>query len=295
MCRRPPPAEVAIDAGLVRHLLRTQTPDLASLPLDRVGVGWDNVIYRLGPDHSVRLPRRSLRARLIAVEARWLPVVADRLPLAVPVPQRIGEPDEIYPWPWTVCSYVPGRAVGANLLAGEVGLRAADDLAAFLCALHVPAPAAAPANEFRGVPLATRADTVRRALASAPDDLAGVASRAWSLGIEADPYSGPPRWVHGDLHNLNVLTAGGGITGVLDFGDLCAGDPSTDLAAAWMLLDRPARQRLVALLPADRAAWARARGWAAFFGLVFIEHSRSTPDNAEIGRRILTEVAADCP
>ncbi|GGW65555.1 hypothetical protein GCM10010320_53520 [Streptomyces caelestis] len=48
-------------------------------------------------------------------------------------------------------------------------------------------------------------------------------------------------WLHGDLHPANMLTADGTFCGVIDFGDLCAGDPALDLAAAWILLpDGPA-------------------------------------------------------
>ncbi|HSO04853.1 MAG TPA: hypothetical protein VLQ92_10260, partial [Candidatus Limnocylindrales bacterium] len=66
-----PPAEVAVDHHLVRRLLRGQHPDLADLPLRRIGSGWDNAVYRLGPDLTVRVPRRELGARLIAGELRW--------------------------------------------------------------------------------------------------------------------------------------------------------------------------------------------------------------------------------
>jgi aminoglycoside phosphotransferase (APT) family kinase protein len=43
-------------------------------------------------------------------------------------------------------------------------------------------------------------------------------------------------WLHGDLHPANTLVADGILSAVIDFGDLCSGDPATDLAAAWMLL-----------------------------------------------------------
>jgi len=51
---------------------------------------------------------------------------------------------------------------------------------------------------------------------------------------------------------------------VIDFGDLCAGDPACDLAAAWILLPDGAADRFhEAYEPApDRATLRRARGWA---------------------------------
>jgi Phosphotransferase enzyme family len=51
---------------------------------------------------------------------------------------------------------------------------------------------------------------------------------------------------------------------VIDFGDLCAGDPAYDLAAGWLLLpDDTTDQFHAAYQPApDTATKRRARGWA---------------------------------
>jgi aminoglycoside phosphotransferase (APT) family kinase protein len=48
--------------------------------------------------------------------------------------------------------------------------------------------------------------------------------------------------VHGDLHPANVVVADGTLTGVVDFGALCVGDP----AAAWVLLPASAAARFFA-------------------------------------------------
>jgi aminoglycoside phosphotransferase (APT) family kinase protein len=37
--------------------------------------------------------------------------------------------------------------------------------------------------------------------------------------------------LHADLHPANLLTRDGNFCGVVDFGDMCAGDPACDLAA----------------------------------------------------------------
>ncbi|MGP3964629.1 phosphotransferase [Nonomuraea sp. 3N208] len=92
----------------------------------------------------------------------------------------------------------------------------------------------------------------------------------------APNWSGPALWLHGDLHPANVLTADGTICGVIDFGDLFAGDPACDLAAAWILLPDDTTDLFhAAYQPApDAAALRRARGWAvlrAFSGLLIGE------------------------
>ena len=63
--------------------------------------------------------------------------------------------------------------------------------------------------------------------------------RGWR---ERRRWSGPPLWLHGDLHPANILVdATGHLRAVLDFGDLTAGDPATDLAVAWLAFEPEAR------------------------------------------------------
>jgi aminoglycoside phosphotransferase (APT) family kinase protein len=79
------------------------------------------------------------------------------------------------------------------------------------------------------------------------------------------------------MHPANVLTAGGTFCGVIDFGDMCAGDPACDLAACWILLPGHAISRFhAASQPApDTATLRRARGWAILRALsgILIGHA----------------------
>ena len=144
----PPPgrrrAEVRFDPGLVRGLLRDQAPAYADLPFGAVVEGWDNTIVRLGERHAVRLPRRAAAAPLIRHEQRWLPVLAPRLPLRVPVPVVAGAPACGFPWHWSVVEWVDGQSAASRPLSDPDALAGA--LADFLTALHTIAPADAPPN-----------------------------------------------------------------------------------------------------------------------------------------------------
>ncbi|MFD0686104.1 phosphotransferase [Actinomadura fibrosa] len=86
----------------------------------------------------------------------------------------------------------------------------------------------------------------------------------WDDAATAPDWDGPALWQHGDLHPANVLTADGTISGVIDFGDLFAGDPAFDLAAAWILLPDGTSAHFHAAYqpPPDPATLRRARGWA---------------------------------
>ena len=264
--------EIDITADLVRDLLLDQHPDLAGRPLKLGARGWDNQLWRLGDDLAVRLPWATQSAdALLRKEHAWLPDLAPRLPLPVPVPQRLGEPSERFPRPWIVTTWVPGSP--ADRAPATRAAEAAGTLAAFLTALHRPAPDGAPFGRGRGAPLADRAEQFAEQLASAielgllpePDAVRAV----WEDAVAAPEWAGPALWLHGDLHPANVLTADGTFCGVIDFGDLCAGDPACDLAACWILLpDGAADHFHDAYQPVvDVATLHRARGWAVLTAL----------------------------
>ncbi|EFL35573.1 aminoglycoside phosphotransferase, partial [Streptomyces viridochromogenes DSM 40736] len=241
--------EIEITAELIRDLLRDQHPDLADRPLRLGARGWDNQLWRLGDDLAVRLPYATPDADvLLRKEHAWMPGIARRLPLEVPVPQRLGEPSERFPRPWIVTTWV--RGTPADRAPATRAAESADALAAFLTALHRPAPDGAPAGRGRGGRLADGADGFAGQLASVaelglvPDPEAVGA--VWEDAVAAPEWTGPPLWLHGDLHPANVLTADGTFCGVVDFGDLCAGDPACDLAAAWTLLPDGAADRFFA-------------------------------------------------
>lgn len=139
--------EIEITAELVRDLLRDQHPDLADRPVRLGARGWDNQLWRLGDDLAVRLPWATQSAdALLRKEYTWVPSLAPRLPLQVPVPQRLGEPSERFPRPWIVTTWVPGAP--ADRAPATSAAEAADTLATFLTALHRPAPDAAPVGGY---------------------------------------------------------------------------------------------------------------------------------------------------
>src|ERR1700744_1472861 len=100
--------EIEITADLVSDLLREQHPDLAGLSVREVAGGWGNQMWRLGDELAVRMQRMDTGPELQLKERRWLPVLAPRLPLPIPVPVRHGAPSERFPRIWTVMTWVDG-------------------------------------------------------------------------------------------------------------------------------------------------------------------------------------------
>lgn len=288
-----PPAEVRIDAALVRQLLTEQFPQWAGLELTEVtSAGWDNTIYRLGRDLAVRLPRRQIAAGLAEREHQWLPLLGPRLPLAVPVPVGHGVPGAGYPWRWTVCRWLAGGTAAEAPVRDST--RAALRLAEFIAALQAIDPVGGPVNEFRGTSLQARDPVVRATVAALRGRLdPGPVLSVWEAALSAPAWDGTPVWMHGDLHPANLLVDHGELTAVIDFGLLGVGDPACDLMAAWTFLAGEARGAFRAALQAPEPMWSRARGWALQLGLMSAAYSSDNPALDQIGWRTVHEVVAE--
>ncbi|MEU0875210.1 phosphotransferase [Nocardia brasiliensis] len=262
--------EIEVSAELVRALLREQHPDLAGLAIREVVGGWGNQMWRLGDELVVRMQRMDPTPELQLKERRWLPVLAPRLPLPVPRPVRFGAPSERFPKHWTVMTWVPGEPLDHASI--NRGADAADTLAGFLRALHVAAPAEAPTAKDRGAhPRIYTGGFENFLRAVALDGIAADVRDVWADATAAPAWAGPPVWVHGDLHPANVVVSNGTISGIIDFGDMFAGDPAWDLAAAWVLLPAGTATRFFdTYAHADESAIRRARGLAAMKSLFLI-------------------------
>jgi aminoglycoside phosphotransferase (APT) family kinase protein len=228
-----PEQEVPITEELVAGLLEDQAPEYRGLPLALTASGWDNAMVRLGESLAVRLPRRALAAELAASELDWLPRMSSGWTFAAPIPHFVGEPGRGYPWRWAVVPWL----TGSRLLDEPLGPEGAADLGAALAQVHVPAPDDAPLNVVRSLPLAARRERFELRLgrlADAPGWHLDVAAARGALDA-ADPSLGGT-WCHLDLHGNNVLTRGGRLAAILDWGDGASGDPATDLGQAWYMI-----------------------------------------------------------
>ena len=177
--------------------------------------------------------------------------------------------------------------------------RAAADLGGFFGALHATAPPDAPANPYRGVPLGQRAASFEQNLAAVAGQVdQDAVLAAWEAALAAPVWDGAPVWLHGDPHPANILVRDGRVSGVLDFGDITAGDPATDLSLAWMLLPASCHDLFRAAYaeagnhPVTDATWTRGRGWALNLAVVFLAWSADNPRLHAVGRRTLAAVLA---
>ncbi len=95
--------------------------------------GWDNRTFLLGSTMTVRLPSAEGYAPQVKKEHRWLPKLAPLLPLPIPVPLAKGEPDDGYPWSWSIYPWLEGETATLERIADLPEF--ATTLAHFLTAL----------------------------------------------------------------------------------------------------------------------------------------------------------------
>lgn len=224
-----------------RQLIEMAFPQLDIRRIVFLGAGWDSTTVLVNDELVFRFPRRADVARAIEVERCLMPSLAPRLPLPIPRFDFVAEPLPGYPWRFVGYRALPGRPMAempaSNLCLEQIG-RA---LGAFVRALH-DAP----------VELAERC----AAVSYTPE---GWVERHWQLAQDTLPiveralgeeparrlqafwaeYRNDPRSrqftpviVHADLNPDHVLIdpATGEVTGVIDFGDACIGDPAIDFA-----------------------------------------------------------------
>ncbi len=237
-----------------RALIAAQFPEFANARVEPFGNGWDNTAFLVDGAFVFRFPRREIAVPLIARELAILPLIAGALPAPIPVPRFAGVPSASFPWPFAGYPRLAGTTVDAA--PGALGgTRLARDLGAFVGALHAIDPSGAivrdlPPDELGRLDHARCFPKARDRLAALHavgaiadpqplvDELLAIAPRANEAGA---------RIVHGDLYARHVLVAEDGrLAGVIDWGDVHAGDPALDLSVAELIFTAGDREAFFA-------------------------------------------------
>ncbi|MFI2739734.1 aminoglycoside phosphotransferase family protein [Streptomyces sp. NPDC018711] len=285
-----------IDTALVERLIAAQFPDWAGLPVREVdSAGTDNAMFRLGDELAVRLPKADWAEGQAEKEQRWLPHLAPHLPLPVPVPVGRGVPGEGYGRAWSVFAWLDGDDAYDAPITDLA--HAAVELGRFGRSLRAVDAAGGPASS-RGGPVTGWEDgnlpgAVRELGAEGVVDTE-LAMETWESVLRLPQWDGPPVWTHGDLLPGNLLSHGGRLGAVIDFGCLGVGDPAVDTMPAWSLLTADTRPLFREASRVDDATWARGRGWALCWGLVTEHYYREkNPVLAAVAHRTWSEALAD--
>lgn len=237
-----------VDAELAETLIRTQFPELAGPSPTLVGRGFDADVWRVG-DTVFRFPRRKVAVPLVETEMRVLSDLAPHLPLPIPAPIHMGAPSEAFPYQFYGHRYLEGLTADRARLDDAERTAIAPALGRFLRALH--AIPLAEAEALGVLPDTFRSDHAARA-ARARTQLPYFEGTRWESLIPelsrwldhpvATPVGEPLVLLHGDIYARHLLLdADHQLSGILDWGDLCLGDPSIDLDVVYTFLPAEAR------------------------------------------------------
>jgi aminoglycoside phosphotransferase (APT) family kinase protein len=285
--------QIDVSDALVERLVAAQFPQWAHLPRHRIeSDGTIQRIDRLGENLVIRIPFVEWGARDAPNDQRILPLLAPRLPVAVPRLLELGAPAQGMPWPWGVYEWIEGRhphsgdelAVARGLIDFVLALRSVD----------IDGPASPAAMDFIRDDAVTR-PKIEQLAPYAPVD---VAISVWDEALAEDVDQGQPVWLHGDLMPGNLLVEedsdGVRLNAVLDWGAAGLGARWIDLLPAWVCLDALNREIFLNAVEATDAERRRARGLAlrkVAWGLPYYE--RTNPGIATVFQRTLDALIAE--
>jgi aminoglycoside phosphotransferase (APT) family kinase protein len=273
-------SEVVIDEALVRDLLGEQFPDLDASSACLLGEGWDNSVWVVEEQWAFRFPRRTIAIPGVERELAVLPKLAALLPVQIPEPRFVGRPTGRYPWPFFGAPVLPGREPADAALTEDAREELGAELGRFLSVLHqLEIDVELPVDPNRRADMSFRVPRAREFLAEVreagiwrpPDRVEAILDAASRL-----PRSDDDVLLHGDLHLRHILVSGRRVSAVIDWGDVCMGDPSIDLQLAWCLLPPAGRSRFVDEYSAiDDERLLRARATALYFCAMLASYANS--------------------
>jgi aminoglycoside phosphotransferase (APT) family kinase protein len=282
-----PESEITINAQIVKELVREQFPDLSNLEVRFVDSGWDNENYKLGDQYLVRIPKRAIAAKLIEHEIYCLKQLDDHLPLKIPTPVRIGQPNTYIPWKWTINPWFRGHTV----ICGQLVDTEAINLVKFLKVLHILKLKEVPDNPFRSVPISHKKDQVEERMERLKKRTSLITpgiERLWEKALSEPDYQ-VKSLIHGDLHPRNIIQRNNKIEAIIDWGDMTMGDVASDLASIWMLFgDINLIHNAFKAYGTSNAIMNRSIGWAIFYGITLLDTGlNSNEKHVSIGQFIL--------
>jgi aminoglycoside phosphotransferase (APT) family kinase protein len=233
-------AEVRVDEALARRLIDEQFPELGARELRLLGEGWDAMVWLVDGRWVFRFPRRTMVVSGLELEMRYLPVLAERLPLPVPRPTYLGAPSDVFRWPFFGAPFLPGREIADAEPDDDARIRLGRPLGEFLRALHsLELDADLPLDPTQRADMTRRVPMTRQRFGQLEQAGLWTAPKAAHEIVDAASELGPPEptaIVHGDLHLRHLLVDEGRASAVIDWVDLSRNDPGVDLVLYWSIL-----------------------------------------------------------
>lgn len=209
-------------------------PDLTWSRARRITEGWDHVVVVLDDALVFRFPQEPPYTEALGREVAVLDHLGPRLPVRIPRYDRVAPDGSFAGYP-----LLPGRTLTPEVLDsldGDAREAVVDQLAGFLSALHT---APVPGTPLERVPPCCPAEDQREVRRAAGAHLPGVLSPGELGEVERilDDVDAllaadlPEVVVHNDVYSRHLLWDDAAARlGVIDFSDMCLGDPAVDFA-----------------------------------------------------------------
>ncbi len=223
------------DADRHRAFIRERWPEVALDAFDPITGGWDCFTYLVDEEWIFQFPRVPGADEGLRKQIAVLPEIAREVSSAVPVPMYASADPACMGY----------RRIAGRPMSSSMDGIWPERLGRFLYDLHLtppefvgmrPTSATSVRDRFRGE-VTSLGDHVLPLLD--PDERAFAERVIATFFDDDDNFRFAPCLTHGDIGPEHVLvTDGGDLSGVIDWGDVGVGDPVVDLA--WMLHAKPA-------------------------------------------------------
>ena len=226
----------AATAEHAKAIIVAAFPQFRSMDVVFLDEGYDFQVFEVEARWLFRFPKREESVAKLNREHQLLPGLGKSVPLPVPTYEFFGESNERPGWPFAGYKKLPGipgdqsKAVDPSLVARQIGR--------FLDALH-----AFPIDRAREAGVVEKHDLVAHwrdrafeglsKIVGVDGDLSGI--RGYLKNDAPLPFKGTPMLVHNDLWAEHILISpqSGGVSGVIDWGDIVIGDPAVDFAGLY--------------------------------------------------------------
>jgi len=247
---------ITINEDIARELIENQQRiDVESIQL--LDEGWDNLVYLVNQNLIFRFPRRELGVSCMENEILLLPCITKQVSFPLSNPEWIGEPSDLYPYPYGGYKMLPGKPLcdATDSLIDNVDF--AVMLATWLNELHSLKVNDNHISLIKG-DQSWRLDVNHR-IARCHENLEHYQEYFLQAGFENKQLiylieklssfkfrSLNKSYLHGDLYCRHVIvdTTHFLPTGLIDWGDVHISHPGIDLAIG-MIFTRPTLERFL--------------------------------------------------
>ncbi len=280
------------DLTLIKSSILAKYPNHKNNKIIKISdFGTDNIVYRLGKDRVIRVPRSEASLLQLQKEIKIIECLS-KTNFDIRITEIVDFVDikdskklklPIYKW-------IEGEDLH-HLVDFSAYKALALELANFTHHLH-----SMNVQDIsivrRGLPLSSQDKAVKEAL----DNLEGeIESKKlfdlWNSLVETPSWEKEPVFIHADLLPTNLIIKNNKLAAVIDWSLAGAGDPAIDFIPAWSIFDEESRAIYKEAAKVDENTWLRAKGWALSIALIILPYYKNKNKTmCDVAKRILSQI-----